>query len=125
VSDAPLPRAARRGHEALETGVLAVLRRARKPLTVDVVRGRLGGAESQTAVRTILTRLYTQGAVERVEQAGAVGYTLCTAGPIQAALRMTRALASEHDHADTLAVFLDALTEQDRRTLRGLICPPC
>jgi hypothetical protein len=51
-----------------------------------------------------------------------VGYTLCAAGPVHAALRMTRALTSEHDHAGTPAVFLDALTEQDRRIIWALIC---
>lgn len=123
------PGAARRAAGALESEVLAILRRAGGPLSPGEVRQRLaagpqaGGRReelSYSTVVTIVSRLHAKGLLAR-QRAGR-GFTYAPVDEASlAAGRMSQALGSENDHGAVLSRFVSGLSGRDARLLRRLL----
>jgi predicted transcriptional regulator len=123
------PGAARRAAGALESEVLAILRRAGGPLSPGEVRERLAAGPqsdgrreelSYSTVVTIVSRLHSKGLLAR-QRAGR-GFTYAPVDEASlAAGRMSQALGSENDHGAVLSRFVSGLSGRDARLMRRLL----
>lgn len=117
-------RSPRRRSGELSGLVLAVLRRARQPLTPGQVLERLraggSGPLAYSTVVTILSRMHRQGMVSR-ERAGRGYAYVAVADAHRAAGQMRRVLDSERDRDAVLTRFVGSLSERDEQLLRRLL----
>lgn len=111
----------RRGHGDLAQAILDVLDRAVDPMTPAQVRDTLGGQLAYTTVMTVLTRLHDQGLLGRARTGRAYAYRPLRDPAQVTARRMHRLLAVDADHEGVLARFVDELSRDDERVLRGLL----
>ncbi|WP_019926041.1 BlaI/MecI/CopY family transcriptional regulator [Nocardia sp. BMG111209] len=105
--------------------ILGVLRAAGGELTPGEVCERLGAAGAPelayTTVVTILSRLRSQGLLERRRVGRAYAYRAVADPARLAAGRMRRVLDAEHDRDAVLASFVRELSADDERLLRELL----
>jgi predicted transcriptional regulator len=111
----------RREPGGLEAEVLAALWAADTPLTAGEVVDALGDGLAYNTVQTILTRLYQKGAVRRELAGRAYAYTPVLDEAGLAARRMRAMLDRGGDHAAVLSRFVGTLSEDEERTLAGLL----
>jgi predicted transcriptional regulator len=112
---------ARRAAGELEADVLGTLWAADSPLTPGQVRERLGDELAYTTVLTILTRLHAKGAVNRAPAGRGHAYSPTFDEAEMAATRMRAVLDRGSDREAVLARFVGDLSEDDERTLLGLL----
>jgi predicted transcriptional regulator len=118
------PGAGRRAAGALESEILAILRRASGPLSPGEVRQRLADGQqaelSYSTVVTIVSRLHAKGLLAR-QRAGR-GFTYAPVDEASlAASRMRQALGGETDHSAVLSRFVSGLSGRDAGLLRRLL----
>jgi predicted transcriptional regulator len=124
-------RVPRRRAGELSALVLEVLRQADQALTPARVQQRLAeagaGPLAYTTVVTILSRLHTQGLLERFRTGRAYAYRAVTDPAALTARRMRRVLDTETprgaDREAALASFVETLPSRDERLLRELLSP--
>lgn len=118
-------RGARRPAGALSAQVLEVLTAAGRALTPAEVRGALleRGLEplAYTTVVTVLSRLHTQGLLDRSRVGRAYAYVAVADHSRLAARRMRRVLDAEADRDAVLARFVSGLSAHDEEVLRRLL----
>jgi predicted transcriptional regulator len=118
-------RGARRPAGALSARVLEVLTAAGRALTPGEVQQALAETEAQplayTTVVTILSRLHTQGLLDRFRHGRAYAYLPVADHARLAARRMRRVLEAEDDRDAVLARFVDGLSAGDEQVLRRLL----
>lgn len=107
----------------LAAEVLRVLGDADAALTPAEVRERLdpAGVLSYSTVVTTLTRLHEKGMATRVRDGRAYRYSATADPSALTAWRMGRLLENEPNRTSVLTRFVDALGEDDERTLRELL----
>ena len=111
----------RRAPGELADEVLATLWAADRPLTAGDVHERLDLDIAYNTVLTILTRLHEKELAERDKVGRSYAYRPVM-GPAQlAATRMRDLLERGHEPAVVLQHFVDGLSAEDERLLRGLL----
>lgn len=120
-------RTARRPNGALSAQVVEVLAAADRALTPGEVQQVLAETNSETlaytTVVTILSRLHTQGLVDRFRTGRAFAYLPADQARV-AARRMRRTLDAEADRDAVLARFVSDLSARDEEVLRRLLSDP-
>jgi predicted transcriptional regulator len=111
----------RRGRGDLAHAILDVLSEANQPMNPAQVRDALGGELAYTTVMTVMARLHDRGLLARERAGRAYAYTVLGDPAQVTARRMHRILNVDTDRARVLARFVDGLTPQDERVLRGLL----
>ena len=119
-----VPSTARRAAGELEADVLGVLWAADAAMTPGQVRERLGGELAYTTVLTILTRLHGKGAVSRAPSGRGHAYAPTADEAETAAARLHAVLTRGSDRGAVLARFVDELSVEDTKVLRGLLESP-
>lgn len=113
---------------SLETGVLACLASADRPMTPAEVLAEVDGSLAYTTVMTTLTRLHHKRAVERTPRGRAYAYFLAggaeTARSNITAHQMHKLLDDGNDRASVLTRFVADLSPEDERLLAKLLNPP-
>jgi predicted transcriptional regulator len=111
----------RRGRGDLAQEILTLIGRACTPMTPAQVRDTFDGRLAYTTVMTVMARLHDRGLLARQRAGRAFAYSLLADPAMVTARRMHRLLDIDHDHAGVLGHFVDALTTDDERLLRGLL----
>lgn len=118
-------RGVRRRNGALSAQVFQVLTAAGRALTPGEVQQALADTDPQplayTTVVTILSRLHTQGLVDRFRHGRAYAYLPVADHARLAAQRMRRVLDAENDRDAVLARFVGDLSARDEQALRRLL----
>jgi predicted transcriptional regulator len=118
-------RGVRRPNGALAAQVLQVLTAAGRAFTPGEVQQALTETEphplAYTTVVTILSRLHTQGLVDRFRHGRAFAYLPVADHAQLAARRMRRVLDAEDDRDAVLARFVGDLSARDEEALRRLL----
>jgi predicted transcriptional regulator len=116
---------ARRPAGALSAQVLKLLTASGRAMTPGEVQQALASTEPQplayTTVVTILSRLHTQGLLDRFRHGRAFAYLPVADHARLAAGRMRRVLDAEDDRETVLARFVGGLSAHDEQILRRLL----
>lgn len=111
----------RRGRGELESGVLAALWAAERPLSAREVLERLPGDLAYTTVLTILSRLYDKGTLVRHPAGRGHAYTPVRDEASDTAVRMRSLLERGSDREAVLTRFVSELSQEDERLLHRLL----
>jgi predicted transcriptional regulator len=111
----------RRGRGELESGVLAALWAAERPLSAREVLERLPGDLAYTTVLTILSRLYDKGMLVRHPAGRGHAYAPVRDEASDAAVRMHGLLERGSDREAVLARFVSELSREDEQLLHRLL----
>jgi predicted transcriptional regulator len=111
----------RRGYGDLAQAILDVVGQAAAPVIPAQVRDALDTDLAYTTVMTVMARLHGRGLLARQRVGRGFAYTAVTDPTQVTARRMHRILNVEQDRAGVLARFVDGLTPDDGRVLRGLL----
>ncbi|MET8612559.1 BlaI/MecI/CopY family transcriptional regulator [Streptomyces misionensis] len=120
-SDAAGETPGRRARGELESGVLAVLWAADRPLTARQVRDGLPGDLAYTTVLTILSRLYDKGMLVRRPEGRGYAYAPARDEASDTAARMRTLLDRGSDREAVLARFVSELSAADEQLLQRLL----
>ncbi|MHB9859096.1 BlaI/MecI/CopY family transcriptional regulator [Streptomyces sp. YIM S03343] len=111
----------RRARGELESGVLAALWAADRPLTARKVQERLPGDLAYTTVLTILSRLYDKGRLVRHPAGRGYAYAPVRDEASETAVRMHSLLEGGPDREAVLTRFVNELSQDDERLLHRLL----
>ncbi|MFJ3761425.1 BlaI/MecI/CopY family transcriptional regulator [Streptomyces sp. NPDC090080] len=111
----------RRARGELESGVLAVLWSADRPLTARQVLERLPGDLAYTTVLTILSRLYDKDMLVRHPAGRGYAYAPVRDEASQTAVQMHSLLERGSDREAVLSRFVSELSEEDEQVLHRLL----
>jgi predicted transcriptional regulator len=112
-----------RGFGDLESTVMDVMWQRAEPSTVREILDQLTASRSlaYTTVMTVLDNLHRKGMLARVKAGRAWVYEPIYGRGEYTARVMRDVLSSVDDRATTLAHFVDAMSEDESQTLRGLL----
>ncbi|SOD84621.1 BlaI/MecI/CopY family transcriptional regulator [Streptomyces sp. Ag109_G2-15] len=111
----------RRARGELESGVLAALWGADRPLTARQVLERLPGDLAYTTVLTILSRLYDKGVLVRHRAGRGYAYAPVRDEASDTAARMRTLLERGSDREAVLTRFVSELSQEDEQLLHRLL----
>jgi predicted transcriptional regulator len=121
VRDRKSEESGRRARGELESGVLAALWAADRPLTPRQVLQRLPGDLAYTTVLTILTRLHDKGMLVRQHAGRGYAYAPARDEASDTAVRMHSLLERGTDREAVLTRFISELSQEDEQLLHRLL----